>query len=112
MPRNLNGARREINSRAACAAARKLQKVCSHAAADFQEACAREIIEAHHLRHPGSIFLVTMSLDLIEKLARAEFMLAPVHSAARVLSPLLARALLLFLKSYGAICLHCAVHCL
>src|SRR5437868_14346245 len=32
MPRNLYGARRQINSRAACAAARKLQKVRAHAA--------------------------------------------------------------------------------
>src|ERR1051325_445778 len=91
MARDLNRARRQINARAACAAARKLQKVCPHPAAYLQQPRPAETIEAHHGTHPRRILLITMSFNLVEEFARAEFMCLSVHSAARVFAPLLAR---------------------
>src|ERR1051325_5171721 len=110
MARDLNRARRQINARAACAAARKLQKVCPHPAAYLQQPRPAETIEAHHGTHPRRILLITMSFNLVEEFARAEFMCLSVHSAARVFAPLLARPPLLFRPIFPSIQASCDKH--
>src|SRR4051812_22000549 len=90
--RGLDRARGEIDRGYLRAAASKLQQVRAHAAADFQQLRSREFVEAHHLRHPGRVFLVTMTLNFLKELARAELVPAPIDSTGRVLVPLIARA--------------------
>src|SRR5215213_2320380 len=108
--RNLNGARRQINARAACAAARKLQEVCAHPAAYLQQSCPAEVVEAHHRPHPWGILLVTMPLNLVKEFACAKLLVARVMRAAWVFAPLLARALLLFRKARVILCFHNVFH--
>lgn len=96
-PRDLHGARREVEADAVCAAARELQQVGAHAAADLQQARAGEVVEAHQGRHPRRIVPVAVALDGVEKLPRPRLVPPGAHRAARVLRPLLARPPLFFL---------------
>ena len=100
MSRNLDRTRCEINSGDPGAGARKLQKIRAHPTTNFQQTGAGVFVEAHHLRHPGRIFRITMMFNCIEELARSKFMLAAMNRPAWILSPLLARALF-FWSSYG-----------
>src|SRR5262245_44455067 len=84
----------EIHSRNFCTAARELQKVCTHATANFKQTLPGKIIEAHDFRHPRRVLLVTMPLDFVEEFARAELVLATVNRAGRIVRPLLPRAIL------------------
>src|SRR6266704_899720 len=104
MSRNFDRSWREIDSRHLRPTARKLQEVGSHAAANFQQTLARELIEAHHLWHPRRVFLISVSLDFIEEFARPDFMLLTVHGAGRIFAPLCARALF-FVCGHGLVLL-------
>src|SRR6266571_9430959 len=94
LSRNHNRSRREIDSRHLRPTARKLQEVGSHAAANFQQTLARELIEAHHLWHPRRVFLISVSLDFIEEFARPNFMLRTIDRTSGIFTPLFTRALL------------------
>ena len=96
LARYFNRPRSEIDPGHLCAAPRELQKVRAHAAADFQQTRAGKIIEPHHLRHPWRVLCVAMSFDRVEKLERAELLLATVNRAARIFAPLLAGPLFFF----------------
>src|SRR5437764_15183710 len=91
--RNLDRSGREIDTRDLRAAPGKLQEIRAHATADLEQSLAIEIIEAHHRRHPRRIFLIAMSFDFVEKLARSEFMFAPINSTGGITAPLFARAM-------------------
>src|SRR5438552_11419038 len=79
LSRNCDRPRREIDAGDLCAAARKLQKVGAHPTADFKQARAREIVEAHHCGHPRRVLRIAVSFYGVEKLARAELLLAAVN---------------------------------
>src|SRR5215813_9902664 len=96
MARDLHRAWRQVDADATCAAARKLQQVGAHAAADLQQTRAAKLIKTHHARHPRRILRIAMHLDLIEERARAELMFAVKLRPAGILSPLFPRANLLF----------------
>src|SRR5262252_11078156 len=72
------------------AATRELQQVGAHATPDFEQTPPREFVEAHRLRHPGRIILVTMAFDFVKELTRAKFVLAAVNGARRIFAPLFA----------------------
>jgi hypothetical protein len=93
MTRCFDRTRREINTSHVRAAARELQKVRTHPAANFKQAFAGELIETHYFAHPRRVLFVAVPLDFIEELARAKFMLTPMNRPAWILRPLLARAL-------------------
>jgi DNA-binding transcriptional LysR family regulator len=99
MSSDLDGARRQINSDATRAAARELQQVSSHAAANLEQTPAAKLIKLHQARHPRRVFRVTMALYALEKLARPELVLAIVFGATWILGPLFARAEFFFSKS-------------
>ena len=103
--RNLNRTRGQINSGNSGTAARKLQQIRAHATAHFEQAGAGEFIEAHDCGHPRSVLGVAMTLDLVEKLAAAKFLLAPVDRSAGIFAPLLAGALL-FVRDWIAVISH------
>jgi|GEM_PF-5829157 len=69
----------------------KLQQVRAHAATNLEQACATIFVKPHHTRHPWRVLLITITLDVIKKLTSAEFVLAIVLSATRILAPLLSR---------------------
>src|SRR5262245_22189193 len=94
LPRGLDRTRCQIDAGNFRPAARELQKVRAHAASDFEQALAGKIIEPHDLGHPRRIFLITLTLDLVKELARAELMRAAIDGPGRILGPLLTRALL------------------
>src|ERR1051326_4953217 len=93
---NLDRAWREIDPGAARPATRELQQVRAHAATNLQQLRAAKLVEAHHPRHPCGILVITIALDLVEKLARPELMFAIVFGATRVLTPLLTRTQFFF----------------
>src|SRR6266567_1791804 len=99
MSRNFDRSWREIDSRHLRATARKLQEIGSHAAANFQQTLARELIEAHHLWHPRRVFLISVSLDFIKEFARPNFMLRTIDRTSGIFTPLFTSAL--FFVSHG-----------
>src|SRR5689334_13924945 len=100
MPRDLNRARRQIDSHTTRPTTRKLQQVSAHAAANLKQLRVAKLIEAHHLRHPRRVLAIPVALDLIKKLSRAELVLAIVFGATRILTPLLTRPQFLFSQSH------------
>src|SRR5215475_1702212 len=94
LPRGLDRTRCQIDAGDFRAAARELQKVRAHAAADFEQVLAGEIIEPHDFGHPRRIFLITVTLNLVKELAGAELMRAAIDGPGRIVGPLLTRALL------------------
>src|SRR5215212_787306 len=89
--RDLDRTRRQIYAGAACSAARKLQEVSAHSTPNLKQPRAAKVFESHQPRHPCGIFGVAMMLYAFEKLTRAQFMLAIVFGATRILPPLLTR---------------------
>src|ERR1051325_7825214 len=100
MTRCFDRTRREINTSHVRAAARELQKVRTHPAANFKQAFAGELIETHYFAHPRRVLFVAVPLDFIEELARAEFMRPAINCPRGVVGPLIARTLLFVITSY------------
>src|SRR5215213_8505956 len=91
MPRDLDRARRQIDAGASRATTRKLQQVRSHPTTNLKQSRTTKLLKLHQPRHPRRVFLITIALDFIEKLARPELVLAVVFGATRILPPLLTR---------------------
>ena len=80
------------------AATRKLKQVGSHTAAHFEQFLASMFVEAHYLRHPRRVLLITMTFYFVKELSGTKFMITTVHGAGGITTPLCPRALLLFFK--------------
>src|ERR1700738_2712822 len=63
LSRDFSRSWRQIDLSYLCTAQSKLQKVCAHTTADFEETGAGEFIKTHYLPHPRRVLLVTMTLD-------------------------------------------------
>ena len=92
LARNFDRAGRKIGTGDFRAAPSKLQKISTHATTNLKQPRAGEFIKAHHFGHPRSVLLITMMLDRVKEFARVEFMFPPVDRAARIFTPLFARA--------------------
>src|ERR1041385_9082895 len=104
MTRDLNRARREIDANTTRPAARKLQQVSTHSAANLEQSRVAKLLKSHQPRHPRPVFQVTMSLYLVEKLATAEFVFTIIVGTAWILPPLLACANFFFSQSCQLSC--------
>src|SRR5262252_8064082 len=99
--RGFDRAGSQIDAGDASAATRELQQVGAHATPDFEQTSPREFVEAHCLRHPGRIIVVTMAFDFVKELTRAKLVLAAINGARRIFAPLFASALFVFILKHA-----------